>query len=446
MEPSAIVTRVRHAWTRLTAEWPLSLLALVLVAAVARMAIAYAWGSSGIEPYDGDSGEYIIPARSLIDGLNFEDRSGNGEPMFVRTPGFPTLLAGVMLITGQDPIKWSVMLAGLSAPVALPVFSTAGRLFGRSAAWVAGVIVLIDPLSISSSTVIMTETTQGFLLALVGLGLVIAVLDGRYRLLGWGLAGVSCAVSTLVRPSTYYLVILLALFALAFLIRRGAGLRRTTAATLLLVLPSVVLLGGWQLRNQIQVDSWRFAGIEAENMYYFRAGDILAKRQGVPFDPYYGDIRFDLAPRGAGESQGSYYSRMYSEGVQIVLSEPGTAARTAARGVAWTMFAEGGQFLSRIGLQDSSPATWLLRGWIAALWLLAAIGVISGWRRPQLRWAVSSLVLLIAYVLAISAGPEAYSRFRVPVIPIVATLAAGGLWLLVEAWSRRRAVRPRVDA
>lgn len=333
------------------------------------------------------------------------------------------------------------MLAGLSAFVALPVFSAAQRLFPRRAAWIAVGVVLIDPLSVSSSTVIMTETTQGFLLALLGLGLVVALQGGPYRMVGWGLAGATCALATLVRPSTYYLVVILSALAIVYSVRRRSSLRQGVAALLLLALPSVLLLGGWQLRNHIRVDSWRFTGIEALSMYTFRAGDVLAQRQGVPFDPYNGTIEFDLEPRRTGEAQGPYYDRMYAEGAQIVLSEPLTVARTAIRGVGWAMFAEGGQFLTRVGLQDSTPMKWLLRLWMASLWLLAAVGVVVAWRRSDTRWAAGSLVLLIAYVLVISAGPETYSRFRVPVMPLLAILVAGGAFrVTVWATSRLRRV------
>ncbi len=54
---------------------------------------------------------------------------------------------------------------------------------------------------------------------------------------------------------------------------------------------------------------------------------------------------------------------------------------------------------------------------IPALWLLAAT---------------------VAYLVVISGGPEAYSRFRVPVTPLLGVLAAAGL----AAWRRNREGSP----
>lgn len=402
------------------------------MAAVARAAIAVLWASQGVEQFDGDAGSYIDPARSLIHDLTFVHRDREPEPMFVRTPGFPTVLAAVMIGVGDEPVRWSAALAAMSALVAFPVFSMGRRLFGQAAAWAAVIIILIDPLTISSSTVIMTESTQALLLAFVGLGLVIGVTSGRYPSVGWAMAGVSTALATLVRPASYYLVVVLVAFAALYLARRRASPRALAGALLLLLLPSVLMVGGWQLRNQLQVDSWRFSGIEAVNMYVFRAGDVLAQREGVPFDPYNGTIDYDLAPRGVAESQGSYYNRMYAEGVRIVLSDPLAAARTAVRGAAMVSLAEGGHFLTRVGIDDSPIARWLLRLWMLSLWLVGGVAAIAGWRRPEIRWAVTALVIVIVYVIAISSGPESYSRFRVPAMPLLAVLAGGGACIVAS--------------
>jgi hypothetical protein len=37
------------------------------------------------------------------------------------------------------------------------------------------------------------------------------------------------------------------------------------------------------------------------------------------------------------------------------------------------------------------------------------------------------LVLTATYVIVVSSGPEAYSRFRAPIMPLLCVIAAGGL-------------------
>jgi CHASE2 domain-containing sensor protein len=45
------------------------------------------------------------------------------------------------------------------------------------------------------------------------------------------------------------------------------------------------------------------------------------------------------------------------------------------------------------------------------------------------------LAFTVLYFLLISAGAEAYSRFRVPVMPMVALLVGGGAAMVVELWT-----------
>jgi len=77
-------------------------------------------------------------------------------------------------------------------------------------------------------------------------------------------------------------------------------------------------------------------------------------------------------------------------------------------------------------------------GWSTLLLILTcASGVIGCWalfRRRQ--WpAVMLLLTLIGYFVLLGAGAEANSRFRVPIIPFLALLAAVGL---EASWSRGR--------
>jgi hypothetical protein len=64
---------------------------------------------------------------------------------------------------------------------------------------------------------------------------------------------------------------------------------------------------------------------------------------------------------------------------------------------------------------------------------------------------IALLVLTAAYVILVSSGPEAYSRFRMPVMPIFCVLAAGGYLCRAERKSGERegggmvALRARPD-
>ena len=60
------------------------------------------------------------------------------------------------------------------------------------------------------------------------------------------------------------------------------------------------------------------------------------------------------------------------------------------------------------------------------------IGAIYWWRIDRAAAAIA--VLVIAYMIGMSLGAEAYSRFRVPVLPLYAMLAGGGAAALANRW------------
>jgi hypothetical protein len=64
--------------------------------------------------------------------------------------------------------------------------------------------------------------------------------------------------------------------------------------------------------------------------------------------------------------------------------------------------------------------------YLVGLYGLAAVGMWSAWRSRTLRNAVLP-ILVIAYMILVSSGLEAYSRFRVPIMPYFALLAGVGV-------------------
>jgi 4-amino-4-deoxy-L-arabinose transferase-like glycosyltransferase len=387
---------------------------------------------------------YVEPARSLIAGLPFTSGPDSAVPEIARTPGYPAFLAGLMLLTGQSSIAWSMIQGFLSAFLCLGSYFIATRLYGRRAGWVAAVVILVDPITIFSSTVILTETLQSALLLLLGVGLVIATQSTKKRVWPWLIVGLSAALATLVRPSTYYLVILLVLFSASFAIRKKHNWRQTVAGVLAVLIPSLLLVGGWQARNNLLVDSWRVSSIEAVNMYFYRGGDVVARSTGVTLEKAQEQLREEFGSPKDSERLGPYFDRMYNAGVQLVLKDPANATKSAAVGLGTAMLGEGGSFLDRLGLGDDKLAAWLGRAWMAVIWVAAFVAVSWTIARRRDWWTLAGLLLVISYVLLISAGPEAYSRFRVPIMPLVAALAGGGLVIAWKALSARRQPDKRV--
>ena len=65
---------------------------------------------------------------------------------------------------------------------------------------------------------------------------------------------------------------------------------------------------------------------------------------------------------------------------------------------------------------------------LAVMYGLATVAL---WRMPR----ETGPVMLILYLMVLSSGPEAYPRFRVPLVPLLAMLAGGGYQHLRSAFA-----------
>ena len=85
-----------------------------------------------------------------------------------------------------------------------------------------------------------------------------------------------------------------------------------------------------------------------------------------------------------------------------------------------------------IGIRESPIL--LLAARISALtaWLVAVAGCWLGLRNRRTRGPTVAMLTITLFVLGISAGPEAYSRFRAPVTPFLCILCASAIVFLYE--------------
>jgi len=73
---------------------------------------------------------------------------------------------------------------------------------------------------------------------------------------------------------------------------------------------------------------------------------------------------------------------------------------------------------------SESAARMIALTYTVPLAVLALIGLPYWWRADRL--AAALLMLTVTYFVMMSLGAEAYSRFRVPFLPLYAMLAGGG--------------------
>ncbi|HEY8544810.1 MAG TPA: phospholipid carrier-dependent glycosyltransferase [Acidimicrobiales bacterium] len=486
------LTHGRHAAPRLTPRQRWAVAALVLVVVVVRVALVLAVHADDPDRVvENDTAGYVDPARSLLEDGDYDRRPDTEWPEFVRTPGYPVFVAAAWFVSGESTPFLLAAQAALGSLAVLFVVLLGLRLtrsFGI--AFGSGVLVAVDPLQTAQSGLIVTEAIATALTTLA-LYLGVRFVESGFSVRWGALYATALAAATYVRPATYYfwILVVLALGVGGWLHhrrraragtadgapagdepgRRAVDPARTPAlgrAILAVALPSLVLLGAWNVRNHFAAGSWRFSGVEAINLYWYKAGALEAAASGEdlettqvrlteelnhdvpPFD--YEAYRAGTTPPAWGDRPGEYYERAQSEAMAILLDDPVGTAGLVAEGIYGQVVQSGWRFAWQVLTGEAPPRPVELAG-LLAVWTteaLAAVGVVVALRRGSVRTRLAHLLtlgLLGFVVLASALGPDAAGgyRFRSPLWPTICLYAVLGAAHLATWWRDRRAVGAR---
>ncbi|MDZ4805364.1 MAG: glycosyltransferase family 39 protein [Candidatus Eisenbacteria bacterium] len=184
-----------------------------------------------------DEHDYLKLAQNLASTWKY---SYNGvDPTAVRTPGYPFFLA---LILSAGAGLFVLRLAGflaLAASICL-TFVVLERTATRRAAWIGAMLVACYPVLFYTAGTFYPQTLSAVLL----LGtLAILAGTGRINRRNYLMAGLFLGVAIMMVPNFIFTLAITA----AWLILRER--RRAPMAILCLLLPTMILLGGWAVRN-----------------------------------------------------------------------------------------------------------------------------------------------------------------------------------------------------
>ncbi len=395
------------------------------------------WWSLDKAYFTPDATTYLVPARHMRAGLGFTNE--RLEPETRRTPGYPAMVAAVEDLGGdlEDLILLQHLVRSL---LAVGVFLLTERVLrSPPIAVVAGALYALDLTSVIWANRIMSETCfTALVTALFAMTLT------------WPSRGLACAwwsfalgfvggSSVLVRPVALFLPLPIGLYLL--LTRRT----RALVPFLLMVAGFAVLPISWAWHNWNHVGVATLSSISADNLLLYRAAGALAEETVGPFDRNLPQAQEALAAAARQEGERTLgpafehlphakRARVYTRvALRVLEDHPWGALRLTARGVATTLLGGGATDLMAVTGLPPAVARAVVLSYTAPVLLAAILGWVYLFRRHgRMFWAT---ILFVLYFVGISAGAEAYSRFRVPAMPMYAIAASAGLFF---AWNRFR--------
>lgn len=419
-----------------------ALAAILLFCFVGRGAyVIYLAHSEPAKTIEGDTHSYVRPARAIVEDWRFNHAPGVDEPEYLRTPGYPGLLAAVFAVSDQSKTAVLLVQVVLSTVTVLMVYLLASRMWSSTVGLVAAVLTVLEPLQNYTSGTLVTECLDALLLILVCAAGFAVFRAPQPRLRSLVLLGLALAAATMVRPVTYYLPGLVVGLLVVRAARGAISWARFARLLAAFLVPLVVVVGGWQLRNYERAGSWRMSGVEGKNLLDFRAAGVVADEEGISLNAAQARLRREL-PDPSTVGPGAFYDRMYHQGLDILVAHPITAARLTGEGLVNELTSVRYKAFRYFGMK---PPTGVVAGAAMALQLAFYAVVVYGFvlaiRKRRALLAHVFIAAVALYVLLVSAGPEAFrargERFRAPVMPILILYAAGGIVELVRR--RRRA-------
>jgi len=413
--------------------------------------------------YSMDTNTYIEPAKSLINNLTFNTSVDSNQAMFLRTPGYPFFISIIYFFTNSD--VWIIFIQYIIFLLtSFVIFKIALELVNnKNIAKYAFLISLFDLARIYFVQVLLTETLFTFLITIFIL-YTIRFLK-YFTLRDIITASIILGLATLVRPITIYFIPIFILFITLFILRKKENLNTSPInAIIYLVLPIVLTVGSWNLRNYYLSGVFDICSIKGANGYFYKKGAILSKLNGITFleqkekmEEEWGVlVKTNKEFKNMNEMEISKY--LEKETISTILEHPFVFLSIQLRGlftiiidtgtanyaVLYRAHKEGSGILADMNTMNfydfiikliSNHTVLILFSLVGVIYILPLyIFAIYGTYKIILskeiynKYIVVFLFLFIGYMVYFSTGVESFSRFRIPLMPLLYILSAYGLY------------------
>ncbi len=379
-------------------------------------------------------------AMNLALGNGYRFYPDTAETM-MREPGYPLVLAGLFRTAGTDFSMVKALNLSLALGAAALVVLIARRLGGGPV-----VQVLAPSLFLFHPAVLVAQSRGGpemlFTLGLSAFVLLFLKAREAGGLRAYLLAGAVLGITVLVKSTPMLLPV-----ALAGLLVGGHPVRRTRSAAGLAVMAVAMaaFMMPWVIRNYRLtgkvVPAASVLGISAHAGWYINS-HLSLDRQWAAVDRQAAAERKALAIVWGYEFKDvkdAYYQMFYDSGDELRFSskllglvvsgyrrEPAKFVRTVAANSLNLWIA--GKTWRSTAMNALIQAPFLI---------LAGLGAAGLWRAGNPH--IAPVLLILAYMIAVCLPILAQARYSIPLLPLVAILAAFGLAGLRARWLERKA-------
>ena len=381
-----------------------------------------------------DPADFYRIAKSILSGHGFGPTVVPGAvgPSAFRTPLYPAFLAAVFGVFGTSVTIGRLATAVVSALVVPAVGALGGQLGGRRVGLVTLTLAAVYPPFLVAGYGLMYEPLF-LVLTTCSLVLMLRWYSGDRRAAPLAGAGVLAGLAVLCRETAGLVLIsgLLLIWARPERRRlRSVGrLRSAGRPALALVLPAVVVVVPWTIRNAVTLHAFiPVSDSPGEALAGTYNATTMAGHQSTigwlpPFyDRHDADTVLALGPR---PDEATVMNRYQHDGTRYVLDHPAAVPKA----VFWNSVRMGGFSGFSAPLYLAYYIPWnpaLTRATVVGFWVVAPSAVAGWWtaRRRQVPGAVWVYPALTYVLLAVTVGDIQY---RVALEPFVLILAAMAL-------------------
>lgn len=405
--------------------------------------------------YKPDSGSYISSAKGLYETFKFQS---NDEIEIRRTPGYPIFLA-LGFLTNYFELFIIIIQIIITSFISILIYKIAHLLFNNeTVSFIAAFFYAFEPISILYSTKILTETLFSLFLILSLYYIIKYFKIQRIKYLYFSIFYIILTVY--IRPISYYLT----LYVFSIFVIYKYLYKTQLKHIIICFCISICLLNIWKFRNKYYTGYYTFSTIQNVNLYLYIAASIIGYKEQIPFTKIKSDFQNELNEMNLNKIQEYEYmnkkakeiifnniyvfSKIHFEGIFRIIYDPGATEflrmlNQYPKDAGLLSYATNQGIIKTIFyVMKNRPLLFWTNFIFMFLWFFYLFCFIIAFLHKKiiLKKDVIFSLLIIGYFLFLSGGPQAYSRFRHPIMPIMCIFCGFGLNSIINYFKNKKAV------